>query len=117
MKILLLILTAVSALKKKKTSISFSEANEKCYLSFHYTGDTSYLFVNGKEIYKFKVDNKNFNFPIQFCLESISYKTHAIDSRQVSLKGNGYDFSAEYNGINKSNILNIVKYLMVKNNI
>ena len=29
----------------------------------------------------------------------------------------GMIFLVEYNGINKSNILNIVKYLMVKNNI
>ena len=33
------------------------------------------------------------------------------------LKGNIYDFPADYNAVNKSNILNIHKYLMVKNNI
>ena len=31
------------------------------------------------------------------------------------LKGSIYDFPANYNAINKSNILNIHKYLMVKN--
>ena len=29
-----------------------------------------FLFVNGKEIFKFKADNRNLNFPTQFCLES-----------------------------------------------
>ena len=31
-----------------------------------------YLFVNGKEIFKFKTDNKNVNFPTRFYLGSIS---------------------------------------------
>ena len=30
------------------------------------------MFVNGKEIVKFKTDNKNFKFPNQFCLGSAS---------------------------------------------
>ena len=33
------------------------------------------------------------------------------------MKGNVYDFSVDYNAIDKSDILNIHKYLMVKNNI
>ena len=36
----------------------------KACLSWHYNGDYGYLFVNGKNIYKFKEDNKNVNFPI-----------------------------------------------------
>ena len=35
----------------------------------------SYLFVNGKKIFKFTADNKNVNFPPQFCLGSISSNT------------------------------------------
>ena len=81
-------------------------------LSFHYKGDNSYLFVNGKEIDKFKATNKNVNFPSQFCLGSISNKFE-----YVSLKGNVYDFSVDYVAIDKSNILNIHKYLMIKNSI
>ena len=52
-----------------------------------------YLFVNVKKIFKFKTNNKNVNFPAKFCLENIG------------------------NGFGKSDILNIHKYLMVKNNI
>ena len=48
---------------------------------------------------------------------SISNKFDAVDSREVSLNGNAYDFSVDYNAIDKSDILHIHKYLMVKNNI
>ena len=34
--------------------INFAEHNKKFYLSLHYNGASSYLFVNGKEIHKFK---------------------------------------------------------------
>ena len=77
----------------------------------------SYLFVNGKEVFKFKADNKNVNFPTQFCLGSISNGFSASESRAVSLNGNVYDFSGDYNSIDKSDMLNIHKYLMTKNNI
>ena len=50
------------------------------------------------------------NFPTQFCLGSISNKLGAIDTKEVSLKGNLYDISVDYNSIDKSNILNIYKY-------
>ena len=68
------------------------------------------MFVNGKEVYKFKADDKNVNFPTQFCLGSISNKFDAADSRQLSLKGNVYDFSVDYDTINKSDIINIHKF-------
>ena len=67
---------------EKKSSINFSKANTKFYLSLHYNGDKSYLFVNGKEILKFKADNKNISFPIQFCLGSISEKFDAVEYRE-----------------------------------
>ena len=54
--------------------------------------DNGYLFVNEKEIIQFKADNKNLNFPTQFCLWSISHGFSANKSREVSLNGNVYDF-------------------------
>ena len=83
----------------------------------HYNSDNSYLFVNGIEIYKFKASNKNINFPTQFCVGSIFNGFSALEFREVSLNGNVYDFSTDYNSVDKSNILNIHKYLMIKNNI
>ena len=64
-------------------------------MSLHYNGDNSYLFVNGKAINEFS----------------------ATESREVSLNGNVYDFTVDYNSIDKSVILNIHKCIMTKNNI
>ena len=95
--------------QRKKFRINFSKANTKFWLSLHCNGDNSYndLFVNGKEISKFKVDNKNVTFLTQFCLESMSNRFSVAESREVSSKGNVYDFSIDHNGIDKSAILNI----------
>ena len=55
-------------------------------------GDNSYLFVNGKQIFKIKPDNKNVNFPAQFYPGSVSNGFGAIESREVLIQGNVYDF-------------------------
>ena len=56
---------------EEKFDITFSKSNTKFCLSLHCNSHNSYLFVNGKEIFKFKADNKNVNFPTQlnFVLE------------------------------------------------
>ena len=82
-----------------------------------YNSDNSYLFVKQKKYYKFKVSNKNVNFPSNFFLGSISNKFDNVDSEEVSLKGNVYDLSVDYDAFDNSNILNIPKSLMTKNNI
>ena len=69
------------------------------------------------ENFEFKANNKNVNFPAEFCLESISNGLGATDTRKVSLKGIIYDLSVDYNAIDKSGILNNHKCLMVENNI
>ena len=56
-------------LSEKKFSINLSKANTIFCLSLHYNADNSYLFVNGKKIFKYEADNKNFT---QFCFGSIS---------------------------------------------
>ena len=68
------------------------------------------MFVKGKEIYNFRDDNKNVNIPTQFYLGSISNGFGVTESREVSLKGNVYNISVDYNAIDTSNILNIHKY-------
>ena len=101
--------------QEKKISTNFTIVNTKFCLSVHYNADNSYLFVNGKEIFKFKADNKNVNLPTRLFLGSISDGFYATESREVSLNENVYDFSVDYNSIDKSDILNIHKYLMTKN--
>ena len=102
---------------EKKFSINFTKTNTKFCSSFHSNTDNVFLFANRKEITKFKADNKTVNFPTQFYLRNISDRFSAIESREVSLKRNMYDFSVDYSSIDKSDILNIHKYLMIKNNM
>ena len=66
---------------------------------------------------KFKADNKNINFPTQIFLGSIFNGFSATKSREISLEGNVYDCSVDCSSINKSDILNIHKYLMITNDI
>ena len=51
---------------KQKFSINFDKARTNSCLSLHCNHDSSYLFVNGKEIYRFKANNGSVNFPTQF---------------------------------------------------
>ena len=102
---------------EKKFSINYIKAKKKSCLHLHCNGDNNYLFVNGKEIFKFKTDNENAFFPAQFCLQSISNEFSATYPREVSFKGNVHHLSVDHNAIDKSETLIIHKYLMVKNNI
>ena len=52
-----------------------------------------------KKSLNLKVDNKNVNFPTQFCLGSTSNGFRATESREVSLNGNVFEFSVDYNSI------------------
>ena len=90
----------------KKFLVNFTKENTKFCLSLHCNADNSYLFVNGKEIFKFKADDKNVNFPTQFCLGNNSNGFGNSESREVSLNGNIYNFSVDYSSIDKSDILN-----------
>ena len=104
-------------LTKKKVSINFSKANTIFCFSLPYNVYSSYSFVNRKEIFTFKANNKNVNFPTQFCLGSISNGFSAAESREVSGDRNVYSFSVDYNSIDKFDILNIHKCLLTNNNI
>ena len=73
------------------------------------------MFVNGKEIIKFKAKSKSVNLRTRFCLGSISDGFIATEPREVPLNGNVYNFLLDYNSIDKSDLLNIYKYLMTKN--
>ena len=78
-------------------------------------------------MYEFKTNIKNVDFANQFFLGCISNKFAIsnkiwvylinFETEKVSLKGNVYDFLVNYDAIDKSDILNIRKYLRVKNNI
>ena len=82
----------------------------------HYNGTNNYLFVNGTEIFKFKVkDSEITAYPL--CLGNI-WKDWSVDNiKKTGLKGYVYNFSVDYNAIVVSDILDIHKYLIKKNKI
>ena len=97
-------------------SPNFSVENKVFCLSLHYNNDDSYLFVNGREVTKFKPKNSEIK-PNQLTLGSISTSTNLSNSdiEDSKLYGHGYDFSVDYNTIINNEILDIHKYSMEKN--
>ena len=81
-------------------------------MGLHYNTDNSCFLVNGEQISK--NDNKKNKFPSQSCLGSISNGFTANESREVSLNGKSYDFPIDYNHVDKSDMLNMHKHLMIK---
>ena len=76
------------------------------------------IAISSKTEYnKTKIYNGTVNFPTQFSLGSISDEFNSNDIKEVSLKGNVFDFPVDCNAIDKYDILRIHKYLMNKNNI
>ena len=69
-----------------------------------------------KKLLDLKPTIKMLTFQLDFCLKSIPDGFSASEFREVSISGNAYDFSINFNSIDKSDILNIHKYLMSKNN-
>ena len=52
-------------------STNFTVTNKKFCLSLHYNGDSSYLFVNNKEIVNFKAKDSEI-VPYPLCLGNVS---------------------------------------------
>ena len=100
----------------KMYSINFTEQNKNFFLSLHYKRANSYLFVNGKEMHKFKAkDSEIVTTPL--CLGNISKDWSLDDMKKAGLNGHVYRFSVDYVAINVNDILDIHNYLMKKNDI
>ena len=98
---------------EKLYSINFTENNKTFCSSFHYNGANSYLFVNGTEIFKFKVkDSEIIATPLR--LRKISKDFSVDNTKKTGLNGYVYDFSVDYDAIAVNDILDIHKYLMEK---
>ena len=101
---------------EKEYSINFIEQQENFYLSLHYNGAISYIFVNGVEIYKFKAKTSEINVgPLS--LGQCFNRFLVDDMRKTGLCGYVYDFSVGYDTIDVDDILNINKYLMKNHSI
>ena len=101
---------------EKIYSTNFTVTRKKFCLSLHYNGANSYLFVNGTEIIKFKAkDSEIVATPL--CLGNITKEFSEDNTKKTGLNGYVYDFSVDYDAIAVSDILDIHKYLMKKNEI
>ena len=94
-------------------STNFTGHNKKFYLSLHYNGANSYLFVNGTEIYKFKAkDSEIVATPL--CLGNVSKDWSVDNMKKTGLNEYVYDFSVDYNDTTVDDILDTQKNLMKK---
>ena len=74
----------------------------------------SYFIVNGVEIYKFKArDSETNGSPL--CLGNVSKDFSVDNMKNTGLYGYVYGFSIDYDSIDVDDILDVHKYLMVKN--
>ena len=98
-------------------SINFTEKNKKFCLSLHYNGASSYLFVNGKEIIKFKAkDSKIVASPLR--LGNISKDWSDDNMKKTGLNEYVYKFSVDYRDMSRGDITkgmsSIHNYFMTK---
>ena len=97
-------------------SINFTATKNNFFLSLHYNGANSFLFVNGTETYKFKAKDSEI-VPTPLCLGNISKDWSGDNMKKTGLNGYVYDLSIDYDAIAVDDIVDIYKYLMKKNNI
>ena len=101
---------------EKMYSINFTVIKKKFCLSLHYNRANSYLFFNGKEIYKFKAkDSEIAARPL--CTGNISKDMSTDNMKKTGFSRYVYDFSVDYNVSDVDNVKDIHKYLMKKNDI
>ena len=105
----------------KMYSTNFTVTRNKFHLILHYNGANSYLFVNGREMYKKAKDSEIVATPL--CLGNISKDSSVDNMKKTGLNGYVYEFNVDYSPIIKSpadaaiTIPALRKYLMVKYNI
>ena len=85
------------------------------FFKLHYNEANSYLFVNGKEMIKFKAKDSEIVSNL-LCLGNISEDFSIDNMKKTGLNGYVYDFSVDYDAIAVDDISDIHTYLMEKNN-
>ena len=100
--------------------INFTVTKKKFCVSLHYNEANSYIFVNGKEIVKFKAKGSKIAAS-PLCLENISKDWSVDNMKKTGLNGYVYEFNVDYNDFNMLNfgeaIPFIHNYFMLKYDI
>ena len=94
---------------EKEYSINFSGQQ-----NLPYNVVNSYFIVNGVEIYKFKARDSETNASPLY-LGNVSKDFSVDNMKNTGLYGYVYGFSIDYDSIDVDDILDVHKYLMVKN--
>ena len=98
-------------------STNFTVIDKTVCLNLHYNGDNSYLFVNNKQIVKFKAKDSEI-VPYPLCLGNISYDFNSLEATGLNgFYNNIYDFSVDYIATTNDKIHDIHFYWMKKNGI
>ena len=98
---------------EKMYTPNFTVHGKKVCLSLHYNGENNYLFVNNREITKFKAANSKIAlYPL--CLGNISKDFSTTNALKTGLYGYVYDFSVEYEATATSKIHDFHAYLLKK---
>ena len=90
---------------ERSYSPNFNIENKVFCLSLHYNGDDSYLFVNGKNVLKFKAKNSEIK------PQAIALASSTDEIKESKLYGNIYDLSVDYSVISNDKIHDIHAYL------
>ena len=95
---------------------NFTDSGKK-YISLHYNGDDSYLFVNTRQELKFKAKTDQL-VTEKLCIGNLSNQWTASESEKTGLYGNISDFVVDYEQIvGVKTIYDMHRYLMIKHNI
>ena len=77
---------------------NFTDPGKKFVLSFHYNGNNSYLFVNGRQGLKFKTKTDQL-VKEKLCIGNLSDQWTKSESEKAGLYGKIYDFVVDYEQI------------------
>ena len=77
---------------------NFTDPRKKFIISLHYNGDESYLFVNGRQEFKFKAKTDQL-VKEKLCIGNLNDQWTASESEKTGLYGSIYDFVIDYDQI------------------
>ena len=102
---------------EKIYSQNFTQPSKKFVLSLPYSGNDSYLFVNGKQELKFKAKTGQLAKE-KLCMGNLSDQWTTSKSEKTGLYGNINDFIVDYKQVaGVKAFYDMHRYLMTKHNI
>ena len=96
---------------------NFTDPGKKFVLGLHYSGNNSYLYVNGNHELKFKAKTDQL-VKEKLCLGNLSDQWTTSESEKTGLYGKIYDFVVDYEHVAETTkILDMHRYLITKHSI